>query len=346
MAHSAGSDVNGQGGALPLVLTMGEPAGIGGEITLKAWAARHDAALAPFFIIDDPDRLSDLSAALGLAVPVRIIHAPEEAMSVFSNALPVLSAPLGHAVVPGHPQAAHARHVRSAIERAVAYAMDGRAAGIVTNPIQKKTLYDAGFRHPGHTEFLAELTGGDPVMMLSCPSLRVVPVTVHLPLAAVPGALTLELIVEKGTLVADALTRDFGIDRPRLAIAALNPHGGEDGSLGHEEQDIIEPAAEALRQKGIDMLGPLPADSLFHAAARARYDAVLCMYHDQALIPLKTIDFDRGVNITLGLPIVRTSPDHGTALDIASQGRANAASLIEAIRLAGRMARTRAAGRT
>jgi 4-hydroxythreonine-4-phosphate dehydrogenase len=249
--------------------------------------------------------------------------------------------------VAGHPDPANAPAVIAAIRTGAALVGAGRAAALVTNPIQKETLYAAGFGHPGHTEFLAELAGGAEVaMMLACPELRVVPVTVHLALRDAVGALSTDKIVAAGRIAAAALARDFGVSRPRLAVAALNPHAGERGALGREEIEIIAPAVAALRAAGIDAEGPAPADTLFHPAARRRYDAVLCMYHDQALIPLKTIDFTQGVNVTLGLPFIRTSPDHGTALDIAGSGKADPASLIAALKLAGEMARRRAAQRT
>jgi len=328
----------------PLALTIGEPAGIGGEITLKAWSARHADRLPPFFVLDDPERLARLSALLQLHVPVRPIAAPEEAARLFAEVLPVLPIALPQPVIPGQPDAGNAGAVIGAIARAVELVQSGRARAIVTNPIQKETLYAAGFPHPGHTEYLAELAGGvTPVMMLLCPGLRVVPVTVHEPLERAIALLTRDLIVTTGRITAEALHRDFGIARPRLAVAGLNPHAGENGTLGREEIEIISPAIEELRGSGLEVSGPAPADTLFHAAARRRYDAALCMYHDQALIPLKTIDFDRGVNITLGLPFTRTSPDHGTACDIAGKGIANPASLIAAIELAGAVADRRVA---
>ena len=326
----------------PLALTMGEPAGIGGEITLKSWLQRGPAALPPFFVLDDPDRLSHLAAGLGWQVPVSPIAAPEETAAIFPRALPVLPVSLPAAVVPGKPDSANAGAVIGAIAKAVEFVQHGRAAALVTNPIQKETLYAAGFAHPGHTEYLAELAGGvTPVMMLLCRELRVVPVIVHHALAESIKLLHSETIVTAGRITADALKRDFGIARPRLAVAGLNPHAGENGTLGREEIEIIAPAVAALRTAGIEATGPAPADTLFHAAARARYDAALCMYHDQALIPLKTIDFDTGVNVTLGLPFIRTSPDHGTACDIAGKGVANPASLIAAIELAGTLAKRR-----
>jgi 4-hydroxythreonine-4-phosphate dehydrogenase len=330
--------------SLPLALTMGEPAGIGGEITLLAWMGRRTAAVPPFFALDDPQRLERLAASLGWSVPVRPIAAPDEAAGAFAQALPVLPLSLARPTSAGRPDTANAPAVIGAITTAVGLVTAGRAAALVTNPIQKEALYAAGFRHPGHTEFLAELAGvALPVMMLACPELRVVLVTIHQPLREALAALSTERIVATGRIAAAGLTRDFAIARPRLAVAGLNPHAGEHGALGREEIDIIAPAVARLRAGGIVAEGPAPADTLFHAQARRRYDAVLCMYHDQALIPLKTIDFAGGVNVTLGLPFIRTSPDHGTALDIAGSGKADPTSLIAALRLAGEMAARRAA---
>jgi 4-hydroxythreonine-4-phosphate dehydrogenase len=327
----------------PLALTMGEPAGIGGEITLKAWRERSGGESPVFFVIDDPARLAALSAALGAAVPIREIAAPEEAVRVFPTALPVLRQQLTHPSTPGRLDAANAPAVIAAIERAVSLVHGGRASAVVTNPIQKEALYGAGFAYPGHTEFLGALAGvAHPVMMLAGPDLRVVPVTVHLSLAGALAELSTAAIVHCGRVAGAALKRDFGIDRPRLAVAALNPHAGEGGAMGSEEREIIAPAVAALAAQGIAVSGPAPADTLFHVAARKRYDAALCMYHDQALIPLKTLDFDRGVNITLGLPFIRTSPDHGTAMDIAGKGIASPTSLIAALTLAAAMAARRA----
>ncbi|WP_374443598.1 4-hydroxythreonine-4-phosphate dehydrogenase PdxA [Stella sp.] len=329
---------------LPLALTMGEPAGIGGEITLKCWAERRPAD-RPFFVIDDPERLSRLGRRIGLDLPVAAIAAPGEAAAVFARALPVLPLSARPTAEPGRPDPAQARLVLESIERAVAAVQAGQAAAVVTNPIQKETLYAAGFRHAGHTEFLAELAGGDvhPIMMLACPQLRVVPATVHRSLRAAIAMVSVELILTAGRITARALRQDFGIAEPVLAVAGLNPHAGENGSLGSEEIEIIVPAIEILRSEGIDVRGPMPADTMFHARARAKYDAALCMYHDQALIPLKTIDFDGGVNVTLGLPFVRTSPDHGTALDIAGTGVAHAGSLQAAMTMAGEIAGRRRA---
>jgi 4-hydroxythreonine-4-phosphate dehydrogenase len=320
----------------PLALTMGEPAGVAGEIAAKAWAARRDAGLEPFFLVGDPRILPAGSPCVEIA-------APAHAAAAFERGLPVLGAPLATAPRAGVPDPANAPAVLAAIRRAVDCAQAGEAAAVVTSPIQKATLYQAGFRHPGHTEFLAELTGAPlPVMMLVCPQLRVAPVTVHRPLKAALAELSTEAITAQGLIVAESLARDFGCRPPRLAVAGLNPHAGEGGALGREEIEIIAPAVAALRLQGVDAQGPLSPDAMFAERARARYDAALCMYHDQALIPLKTLDFEGGVNVTLGLPIVRTSPDHGTALDLAGSGKASPRSLIAALKLAGEIARRRA----
>jgi 4-hydroxythreonine-4-phosphate dehydrogenase len=323
-------------GLPPLAVTMGEPAGIGGEILVAAWE-RLRATGPAFVALDDPDRLRRLGAV------VREVADPAEAAAVFGEALPVL--PLGVAVEaePGRPDPRHAPAVVASIERAVALARGGAVAAVVTSPIQKSALYAAGFRFPGHTEFLAELAGGGavPVMMLAGPSLRVVPLTVHVPLARVPGLLASDTIVRQARIAAEALRRDFGVARPRLAVAGLNPHAGEAGAMGEEEERVIAPALATLRADGLEVTGPLPADTMFHERARAGYDAALCMYHDQALIPVKTLHFDEAVNVTLGLPFVRTSPDHGTALDIAGRGVARPGSLVAALELAAAMARRR-----
>jgi 4-hydroxythreonine-4-phosphate dehydrogenase len=330
--------------ALPLALTMGEPAGIGGEIALKAWLGRAQG-VPPFYVIDDPERLARLAARLGWPAPIRPVAEPAEAVEVFAAALPV--APIGVVARgrPGQPDPADAAAIVGAIAAAVADVRAGRAAALVTNPIHKDSLYRAGFRHPGHTEYLAELAGPGtvPVMMLVCPELRVVPVTIHLALRRAVESLSADAVVAAGRIADSALRRDFGITAPVLAVAGLNPHAGEAGGLGREEIEIIEPAIAQLRKDGVDARGPFAADTMFHAAARRSYDAALCMYHDQALIPIKTIDFDGGVNVTLGLPFVRTSPDHGTAFAIAGQGVARAGSLIAALRLAAEMAATRRA---
>jgi 4-hydroxythreonine-4-phosphate dehydrogenase len=321
---------------------MGEPAGIGGEISLKAWLNRREAP-TPFFVIDDPDRLRFLAALIGVDVPVAEIEVPEDAAAKFADALPVLSAALPTTVKPGRLDPANAAAVISAIDRAVELVRHGRASAVVTNPIHKKCLYEAGFKYPGHTEYLAVLAGGDarPVMMLACPGLRVVPVTVHLSLRDAIDALNTADIVYCARVAADALKRDFGIAEPTIAVAGLNPHAGEDGEFGREEEEIIRPAVAQLKSLGITATGPAPADTLFHERVRQAYDLVICMYHDQALIPLKTIDFDRGVNITLGLPFVRTSPDHGTALEIAGTGAVREDSLVTALSTAASMAHFR-----
>jgi 4-hydroxythreonine-4-phosphate dehydrogenase len=331
--------------ALPLALTMGEPAGIGGEIALKAWLRRGDGVPA-FYVIDDPDRLTALAARLGWKVPVQAIDSAAGAPQVFRDALPVLPVGGKPMAEPGRPETADAPLVIGAIDRAVADVRDGRAAALVTNPINKEALYRAGFSHPGHTEYLGELAGGDviPVMMLASPQLRVVPVTIHLALRGAIEALTSAMIVTAGRITHQALQRDFGITAPVLAVAGLNPHAGEAGNLGREDVDIIGPAVAELRAGGIDARGPFAADTMFHDAARQTYDAALCMYHDQALIPIKTLDFDGAVNVTLGLPFIRTSPDHGTAFDIAGQGIARPDSLIAALRLAAEMAVRRRGG--
>ncbi|HYG91439.1 MAG TPA: 4-hydroxythreonine-4-phosphate dehydrogenase PdxA [Azospirillum sp.] len=325
---------------LPLAVTMGEPAGIGGEIVLKAWAERRDTGVPPFVVLDDPERLIRLAVRIGLDVSVRAVAGPEEAAGVFDAALPVLPLALSAPVEPGRPDPTNGAAVIASIDRAVDLVRQGRASAVVTNPIQKSALYAAGFRHPGHTEYLAHLAGlaEEPVMMLAASGLRVVPVTIHVSLREAVETLSSAAIVHCGRVTAAALTRNFGIASPRLAVAALNPHAGEGGAMGREEIDIIQPAVDTLRAVGIAATGPWPADTLFHVHARAGYDAVLCMYHDQALIPLKTVDFDTGVNVTLGLPFVRTSPDHGTALDLAGTGRASASSLVAAMRMAGEMA--------
>jgi 4-hydroxythreonine-4-phosphate dehydrogenase len=326
---------------LPLAVTMGEPAGVGGELSLKAWLARREGQ-RPFFVLDDAGRLADLSRRLRLDVPLQEIVKPAEASATFSRALPVLGIRLRGPARAGHPDPANAPATIEAIERAAKMAMAGEIAGFATNPIQKKTLQDAGFRHSGHTEFLAELAGGVEVaMMLACPALRAVPVTIHLSLADAVHRLDTASIVRAGRIAAAGLRTLFGVAKPRLAVAALNPHAGENGLMGDEEARVIAPAIEQLKRSGIEVRGPAPADTLFHPAARATYDAALCMYHDQALIPIKTIDFTGGVNVTLGLPFVRTSPDHGTALDIAGTGKADAASLIAALDMADDMARRR-----
>ncbi len=326
----------------PLALTSGEPAGIGPDITLLAWLRRDELKLPPFYVLGDRDFLAARARALGLKIPFADVDAGSAA-AAFAHALPVVAT--GHAATaePGRPDASSAPAAIASIRQAVIDVTSGQAGAVVTNPIAKSVLYHAGFRHPGHTEFLAELAARDgkppqPVMMLWSPLLAVVPVTIHLSLRAAIAELSTSLIVSTARIVASGLKTSFGLARPRLALSGLNPHAGEDGSLGSEDKTIVAPAVEMLRAEGIDARGPLPADTMFHEAARKTYDCAICMYHDQALIPIKTLAFDDGVNVTLGLPFVRTSPDHGTAFDIAGKGVADATSLIEAIRLAGRMA--------
>ncbi|GJD99515.1 4-hydroxythreonine-4-phosphate dehydrogenase PdxA [Methylobacterium isbiliense] len=327
-----------------LALTQGDPAGIGPEIALKAWMAREAAGLAPFFLIGDPDLLARRAERFGLPVPLQPC-APAEAAAVFARALPVVPLPMATQAEPGRPDPATAPATLASIETAVGLVRAGRAEAVVTNPIAKHVLYAAGFRHPGHTEYLASLAADPdgaaprPVMLLWSDLLAVVPVTIHVPLRAVPDLLTADLVVETARIVDRDLRTRFRIARPRLVLAGLNPHAGEAGSIGTEDRDVLEPAVARLLREGIDIRGPLSADTLFHARARAGYDVALAPTHDQALIPIKTLAFDEGVNVTLGLPFLRTSPDHGTAFDIAAAGIAKADSLIAALRLAGRLTR-------
>ena len=328
--------------ARPLALTLGEPAGIGPDITIKAWQRRKESQLPPFYLIGDSRFIGARARALGVDVPLADVS-PEDATTAFAECLPVVAAGHGITATPGHPDDSSASAALASIRRAVADVVAGHASAVVTNPIAKSVLYRAGFHHPGHTEFLAELAanGGavpQPVMMLWSPMLAVVPVTIHVSLRDAIAQLSTDLIITTIRIVVDGLRRRFGISSPRLAVSGLNPHAGEDGTLGSEEETIIVPAIDLLRRSGIDIKGPLPADTLFHEAARQTYDCAICMYHDQALIPIKTLAFDNAVNVTLGLPFVRTSPDHGTAFDIAGTGRANPASLIAALRLAAHMA--------
>ena len=330
--------------SLPTAVTMGDPAGIGGEVTLKAWH-HHRATIAPFFMIDDPERLERLAAHLGFAVPIQEIRSPSETTAIYAKALPVLRESLAVPSNPGRLDPLNGPAVRRSIERAVALTQSGHAGALVTNPIHKLGLKQAGFEYPGHTEFLAALAGIDtePVMMLAADMLRVVAITRHVSVRTALTMLTPDLIEETAHITDRALRQDFGLAHPRLAVAGLNPHAGEGGIMGDEEIDIIEPAIIRLRAAGLDIRGPLPADTLFNPHARATYDAALCMYHDQALIPIKTIAFDSAVNVTLGLPFIRTSPDHGTALDIAGTGKADESSLVAALAMAGEMSRNRAA---
>jgi 4-hydroxythreonine-4-phosphate dehydrogenase len=327
-----------------LLLTQGDPAGIGPELALKAWLGRKSSGLAPFAFVGSMAQLRRVSKLTRIDVPLASANLAN-ASDVFEDALPVIATEgvKDFEIAPGSPDTATATGTMGAIEQAVKAVMAGHARAIITNPIAKHVLYAAGFKHPGHTEYLAALatTPGKeqplPVMMLWCDELAVVPVTIHIPLKDVPLRLTTQLIVETGRIVAHDLHTRFGIAAPRLALAGLNPHAGENGTMGTEDQTIIAPAIAALKAEGIDASGPWPADTMFHARARSQYDAGLCMYHDQALIPIKTIAFDDGVNVTLGLPFVRTSPDHGTAFDIAGKGLARPDSLIAALKLADRL---------
>lgn len=338
-------------GALrPLALTMGDPAGVGLELTAAAWLRRHSDDIPAFVLLGSAQALRQRIPAIGLDVPVAVVADYRTAATTFATALPVLDIPVRVLVEPGVADPANGAAVVGAIERAVGAVVAGDAAAIVTNPIAKSVLYRAGFRHPGHTEFLAELArrhypnaACDPVMMIASDTLKVVPLTIHIALKSVPQAISTAGIVACVRIIAAGLQRDFGIAAPRIVVTGLNPHAGEDGAIGTEDRDIIAPAIAALRAEGLDVTGPHPADTLFHAARRASYDCVLGMYHDQVLIPVKTLAFDTGVNVTLGLPFVRTSPDHGTAFDIAGQGVASPESLIAALRLAARMSERRAA---
>jgi 4-hydroxythreonine-4-phosphate dehydrogenase len=330
---------------LPLALTQGDPSGIGPELTLKAWLRTHDKLDAPpFLALANPDRLAATALELDLKVPVKIV-AGAEATSVFRHALPVYA--LNHSVAgkPGAPDVRDAAGTIASIETCVRLIREGEASAIVTNPIAKELFSRASFRHPGHTEFLAELAEryfgerARPVMLIWSPQFAVIPATIHVPLARVPALLTRELLIETGLIVSRDLASRFGIKNPRLAFTGLNPHAGEGGTMGREEIEVIAPALADLAAAGVAVSGPHAADSLFRPSARKSYDAVVAMYHDQALIPVKTVAFEHAVNVTLGLPLIRTSPDHGTAFDIAGTGIANPASLIAALRLAGKLAR-------
>jgi 4-hydroxythreonine-4-phosphate dehydrogenase len=328
----------------PLALTLGEPAGIGPDLALAVWRRRAELGLPAFYLLADPDYLRRRAERLRLDVPIKTVT-PRVAAATFASGLPVVAIDVAVTAEPGRPDRSSAPAAIASIRRAVADVLAGSAAAVVTNPVAKNVLYSSGFAEPGHTEFLARLveeaTGQAlrPVMLLWSPELSVVPVTIHLPLKEIFAQLTSELIVDTGRIVARDLVRRFGIARPRLAIAGLNPHAGEAGTMGEEDGAIVAPAVARLVADGIDARGPLPADSLFHAQARASYDVALCMYHDQALIPIKTLAFDHAVNVTLGLPLVRTSPDHGTAFDIAGTGQADPTSLVAALKLAARLAK-------
>jgi 4-hydroxythreonine-4-phosphate dehydrogenase len=328
----------------PLALTIGDPAGIGPDIAIAAWLERQQLNLPAFYLVGDAAFMASRARALGANVEF-VETSAEESQAAFQTAFPIVSSGVAATANPGHPDDSSAPAAIASIRHAVADVTAGRASAIVTNPIAKSVLYRAGFSHPGHTEFLAELASIDgkapmPVMMLWSPMLAVVPVTIHVSLRNAIAELTTDLIINTARIVVSDLKAKFGLTNPRLALSGLNPHAGEDGSLGLEDQAIIAPAVAALQREGIDVRGPLPADTMFHPAARTTYDCAICMYHDQALIPIKTIAFDEGVNVTLGLPFIRTSPDHGTAFNIAGTGRANPSSLIAALRLASRMTPT------
>ncbi len=334
----------------PIGLTMGDPAGIGPEIILKAWTARAEEALSPFVVYADPAMLGERARAAGADIRIAEVSSPSQATAAFSDALPVVAVPLPARSQAGKPDTKNAPATIAAIERAVADIAKGETRAIVTAPISKAVLYQSGFDHPGHTEFLGVLASRHwpghqyhPVMMIASELLRVVPLTIHVPLESVPGLITRQRIFETVRTTHQALRRDFGIETPRIAVCGLNPHAGEGGSIGRQDEDIIAPAIRELRAEGVWVTGPHSADTLFHAEARKTYDAAIAMYHDQALIPIKTLSFDDGVNITLGLPFVRTSPDHGTAFDIAGGGRARPTSLIAALKMADALSARRTA---
>jgi len=331
-------------GLAPIAVSLGDPAGIGPEIIAESWARRGEG-LPPFFVLGGMGLLAEAAQLRGLDVPIRLIDRPADAFSVFGDALPVLST-LDSPYHPGQPDKAGAECALASLRGGCDAVVSGVASALVTAPIAKSRLAEVGFQHPGQTEFVAHACGIEPedaVMMLAGLTLRTVPLTVHIALADVPASITRELILRRARILAAALTRDFGIPHPRIAIAALNPHAGEDGRMGHEDAAVIVPTIAALRAEGIDATGPHPADALFTPRARPTYDVALCMYHDQALIPLKALDFDNGVNVTLGLPVVRTSPDHGTAFAIAGKRIADPGAMIAAIRMAGECAARRAA---
>ena len=324
----------------PIAVSIGDPAGIGPEVLAKAWVRRAQDRLSPFFAIGDPRSISTVWKG-----PLRKVDGPAEAAACFDEALPIMEVEDAGEIVPGQPNMPGARCAIASLEIAVGVAREGAACAIVTGPVSKAELYAIGFTHSGQTEFVAERCGvspGNVAMMLAGPTLRTVCITTHVPLARVSELLSVELVVSRARVTARGLQRDFGIADPRIAIAGFNPHAGEGGALGREETDILLPAIEQLRDEGIDIVGPLAADTMFHPRARARYDAALCTYHDQALIPLKTLHFDEGVNMTLGLPIVRVAPDHGTAFEIAGKGLAEPGATIAAIRMASEAAERRA----
>ncbi len=321
---------------LPLAVALGDPAGIGPEITARAWAARAERALPPFVAIGDPRAIAAVWDG-----PIVVVASPDEAAAAFPTALPILPEPVDGPITPGAPDIAGARSALASLERGIALTRAGATAALVTGPVSKAQLYAIGYRWPGQTEFVADRCGvaaEDAVMLLAGPGLRVVPLTVHVPYTSVPELLTVDLVVRRARVTVAGLRGQFGIDAPRLALAGLNPHAGEGGALGGEEIAVLEPAAALLRAEGIAIAGPMAADTMFHPRARAQYDVALCPYHDQALIPVKTLYFDEGVNMTLGLPIVRTSPDHGTAFGLAGRAMAEPGAMIAAIAMAGQAA--------
>jgi 4-hydroxythreonine-4-phosphate dehydrogenase len=335
---------------LPLALSQGDPAGIGPEITLKAWLKTHENPdTPPFLAVANPEQLAATARGLGLNVPVKIVAGAGAAL-VFRHALPVFALNYSAAGKPGSPDVRDAAGTIESIETCVRLVRAGEASAIVTNPIAKELFYRANFRHPGHTEFLEELAErhfgirARAVMLIWSPQFSVVPATVHIPLARVSSMLTRALLVETGLVVAQGLISSFGIKKPRLAFTSLNPHAGEGGAMGREEIEVIAPALADLAAAGVEVSGPYPADSLFRPGARKSYDVIIAMYHDQALVPVKTVAFNKAVNVTLGLPLIRTSPDHGTAFDIAGKGIADPTSLIAALRLAGKLARRAGSG--
>ncbi len=330
---------------LPIAVTIGEPAGIGPEVILKAWFKRKEFALNPFFVIGSADILQQQASFLNLHVPISTITSPQQAVHVFQSTLPVLDLNFQKDFQFKNPISETASMVISSIDKAVELILNGEARAMTTAPIHKAALYEEGFNSPGHTEYLAKLceqhTGESyyPVMMLASEQLCVVPLTIHVALKDVPELITPKLLIRTIGIIHEGMKKYFGLPFPRIAVSGLNPHAGENNSMGREDSEVIAPAIETLKKQGIHIRGPMPADTMFHKAARAKYDVALCMYHDQALIPIKTIDFDAGVNVTLGLPIVRTSPDHGTAMDIAGRSLANPTSMINALKLADRMSK-------
>lgn len=331
--------------SLPIAVTIGEPSGVGPEVIMKAWYKRNEFALAPFFVIGSADVIQEQAAALNLRIPISIIKSPLQCPHVFQNTLPVLDFDYPGVYQFGNPLTETADMVVNSIDKAVELIFAGKARAMATAPIHKAALYSTGFKSPGHTEYLAELCekhteeSYHPVMMLASEELCVVPTTIHVALKDVPNLLDRKLLIRTIGTVHEAMKAYFGLPFPRIAVAGLNPHAGEQNSMGTEDSEIIAPVIELLKKQAIHVNGPMPADTMFHKSARAKYDVAVCMYHDQALIPIKIIDFDAGVNVTLGLPIVRTSPDHGTALDIAGNCLANPTSMINSLKLADRMSK-------